>query len=117
MTIQTTIDLQTLDDLMLSIDVAVSFDDDDDGGCYDGSYLMLEYSGRGMYGDRCIGVVCADPVGLAIELGIELGRSVQSGRVSEEIAEAFQRPQIDSMGRSQIIYWPRLAATSEEVTA
>ena len=31
MTIQTTIDRYTLDDLMLSIDVAVSFDDDDDG--------------------------------------------------------------------------------------
>ena len=113
MTIQTTIDRYTLDDLMLSIDVEVPFD----GGYYDGSYLTLDYSGRGMYGDRCIGVVCADPVGLAVELGIELGRSVESGRVSEEIAEAFQRPQIDSMGRSQIIYWPRLAAASEEVTA
>lgn len=115
MTIQTTIDRYTLDNLMLSIDVEVPFDDDDDE--FYGSYLTPDYSGRGMYGDRCIGVVCADPTRLAVNLGIELGRCVLLGSISEEIAEAFQRPQIDSMGRSQIIYWPRLAAASEEVTA
>ena len=115
----TTIDRYTLDDLMLSIDVEVPFDEDGyyDGGDYGGSYLMLDYSGRGMYGGRCIGIVCDNPASVAVDLGLTIG--LRDGGVPEDVVEAFRRPRVDSMGRRQIIYWPSLAVASyaDEVAA
>jgi len=56
------------------------------------------YSGRAMYGDRCIGldITCA---GDLFGIGMELGRLVEGD---------LPDPIMDSMGRGFIAYWPTL---------
>ena len=57
-----------------------------------------DYSGRAMYGARCIGVVVDNP-GKLMLLGAELERM-------EESVEPFLRPRTDNMGYDMIVYWP-----------
>ena len=62
----------------------------------DGS-LYRGYSGRGMYGDECVGVVLeheGDVFRFATLLGLDL-------------AEALGSPKFDNMGLNIIAYWPR----------
>jgi hypothetical protein len=54
--------------------------------------VYREYSGRGMFGAKCLGVVCSDPT-TAIEEAASLN-----------IRGARQ----DNMGRDYIVYWPHL---------
>jgi hypothetical protein len=64
---------------------------------------IRNYSGRGMYGDECMAVVLdgdRDTFALFAALGIELDDD-------EAIPMARSACQ-DSMGRSIVIYWPRL---------
>lgn len=51
--------------------------------------LYTEYSGRGMYGKTCIGIVCDDPEDVIAEVGV-------------------RGAQMDSMGRRTIVYWPKV---------
>lgn len=59
--------------------------DDVDGEVYEG------YSGRGMYGKECIGVVCDNSVHC----------------IEKAAARGIMGAVVDSMGRQQIVYWPR----------
>ena len=52
-----------------------------------------DYSGRGMFGVQCVGVVCYDPVKV-IESAVEFG---------------FKGARYDSMGRQWIVYWPQIS--------
>jgi hypothetical protein len=56
-----------------------------------------DYSGRGMYGKTCLGIVCDNPIHI--------------------IEEAAQRgllgAKIDSMGQDSIVYWPCYNEESE----
>lgn len=59
--------------------------------------LREDYSGRGMYGKTCLGIVCENPIHI--------------------IEEAAQRgllgAKMDSMGRDSIVYWPHYNKDSE----
>lgn len=109
MTTTFTIDRYKLDDLMLSIDVDVPDDDDDFPFEPDGAYMMTGYSGRCMYGDRCVGIVCADPAETMFRLGVEIGGRLANDEIDQATADAFLRSSQDSMGLSSIVYFPRLA--------
>lgn len=50
------------------------------------------YSGRGMFGKKCLGVVCGDATA-AIEEAGSLG---------------LRGSRMDNMGRQYIVYWPHL---------
>lgn len=52
------------------------------------------YSGRGMYGVRCMGITTDNPDGL----------------VEEAAARGLRGARRDNMGLSTIVYWPRIEA-------
>lgn len=60
-----------------------------------------EYSGRGMYGDICHGIVTSSPLKV----------------VEQAAVMGLFGAEIDSMGRSSIVYWPRPKVTNEALEA
>lgn len=68
------------------------------------------YSGRGMFGEECVGIVLASE-GDLYELAFELGKEsacdseVNDGKIAAAIRKVG-RPLTDSMGRNIIAYWP-----------
>ncbi|MEK7414226.1 MAG: hypothetical protein AAB263_13005 [Planctomycetota bacterium] len=58
--------------------------------------LRLDYSGRGMFGAQCLGIVCDDPEDVIAEVGVKGART-------------------DSMGKSVIVYWPSITAPLDGV--
>lgn len=51
--------------------------------------LRTDYSGRGMFGKTCWGIVCDDPIDTITEVGIKGYKT-------------------DNMGYSVIVYWPNI---------
>lgn len=64
---------------------------------YDDSFY-LDYSGRGMFGKRCVGIVTAEP----------------SRIIEEAAARGIRGARTDSMGRSTIVYWPDISAPADD---
>ena len=57
-----------------------------------GGEVRKDYSGRGMFGVTCFGVVCRN-----------------AERAIEEAAErGIKGARVDSMGRDEIVYWPSI---------
>ena len=56
--------------------------------------VRRNYSGRGMYGKTCVGIVCESPVTAV--------KSAQSRGLSGALT--------DNMGRDYIVYWPTVQA-------
>ena len=54
--------------------------------------VRRDYSGRGMFGKTCVGIVCRRPI-MAIEFAAE--RGIRGAR-------------IDDMGLDSIVYWPAI---------
>lgn len=103
-----TLTLDELNDLMLSIDIEIDPDYGDD-------HVRTDYSGRSMFGERCIGIVCQNPTAVMFRLGIEVGKRIEaeSGDAGAhrwfDLSGAFEDARTDSMGRySEIVYFPRL---------
>jgi hypothetical protein len=66
----------------------------------DGS-VRTDYSGRGMYGDSCVGIVASD----LLELGAAIARIVEDDELREELVS---NSRTDSMGYDTIVYWTRV---------
>ena len=64
-----------------------------------GGDVRLDYSGRGLFGARCLGIVCEDPEEIILNA---LGRGLPRGKV-------------DSMGKRKIVYWPEIKAAMRSV--
>ena len=64
-----------------------------------GGEVRLDYSGRGMFGARCLGIVCEDSEEI---IRNALGRGLPRGKV-------------DSMGTRKIVYWPEIKAAMRSV--
>ena len=62
-----------------------------------GGEVRLDYSGRGMFGARCMGIVCEDSEQVILNA---LGRGLPRGKV-------------DSMGTRKIVYWPGIQAAGK----
>lgn len=61
---------------------------------YNGTVASVrKYSGRGMYGDQCVGVVVESLARGLWDLGAEFG-------------DELPAPSIDNMGTDYILYWP-----------
>jgi hypothetical protein len=67
----------------------------------DGS-TRTDYSGRGMYGNACVGIVASDLVEL-LELGAAIARVVEDEELRDEL---LSKSRTDSMGYDTIVYWP-----------
>lgn len=86
----TELDLAQGEAVVMAADMA-GIDIDDD--------LRRDYSGRGMYGDKCFGIVCGDR-----EYGaflVELAGD--DPELARELADSVKT---DSMGTRAIYYWP-----------
>lgn len=81
-----------------------------DTAALDYDAIRTDYSGRGMYGKECFGIV-VDTIGEAFAFAHALGVNDEEGKVGNWIGDAQQ----DSMGLSTIVYWPSVQI--EEVAA
>ena len=82
-------------DLLIDAVLRVGLDEDD---------LHPDYSGRGMYGEQCLGLVYPD-TGKLIEFVIAL---VQA---DEDTGDWLNRVKLDQMGLEGIAYWPGVQAS------
>lgn len=85
------------------------------------------YSGRGMFGRECVGVVCPNPIdvviGITENIAIELFEN--SGdenpelerEQAEEIFASLKECHIDNMGHDKIIYWPGIQYDRSKTTS
>lgn len=65
-----------------------------------------DYSGRNMYGKKCVGVVCGE--GKEFQLGVEAVAILGE----EKASELARNTKTDSMGRDMIVYWPNVTCTN-----
>lgn len=67
---------------------------------------VQSYSGRGMYGNTCLGISTDAPVGdLLADIILSVGTVTYT---RESFAEDFRRMQQDSMGMGTIYYFPHI---------
>lgn len=66
-----------------------------------------DYSGRGMFGSRCVGIVCDNPLSILLELFAFIVDS-DDGISGGEVQYALGEPEEDSMGTRNILYFPEL---------
>ena len=72
----------------------------------EGSF-RADYSGRGMYGDSCVGIVAHN----LLELGAVISRLVEDEELREEL---ISNSNTDSMGYDTIVYWTRVTCPDAE---
>lgn len=76
-------------------------------------FEMQEYSGRGMYGNKCVGFVTDSPIvlhGAICAILAEQGKDAEfDGNDFPEVAWFDLIPETDSMGRSSILYYRNLS--------
>ena len=74
------------------------------------------YSGRGMYGKQCVGVVVERETKL---LGVvaEMVAEATDDEDRDLLVGAFQRYEIDSLGRDSILYFPRVPWPEKQAAA
>lgn len=70
----------------------------------DGS-TRTDYSGRGMYGSTCVGIVASD----LLQLGAAIARVVEDN--DELRDELLSNSRTDSMGYDTIVYWTRVTCS------
>ncbi|MBF6332459.1 hypothetical protein [Nocardia transvalensis] len=70
----------------------------------------LNYSGRGMFGATCVGVVVerSGHAGLFVMALAEALADANDTSAFEEAAELFANQREDAMGLDTIVYWPNL---------
>ncbi len=73
--------------------------------------LRQDYSGRGMNGSNCIGIIVDSYYG-EYEIGRMVGRIAATNPDLVWIEEA--EPRFDSMGKDRIVYWPSISVESAE---
>lgn len=66
--------------------------------------LRANYSGRGMYGDECFGLVCDN--GELLNFAVELGARYERGEIDDP--DWISYVSMDAMGMGTIWYWPRV---------
>lgn len=71
--------------------------------------VRADYSGRGMFGDSCVGITTA-PHNL-LKLGAVISRLVEDEELRDEL---ISNSSTDSMGYDTIVYWGRVTCPDAE---
>lgn len=71
-----------------------------------GFEVYPNYSGRGMYGKKCVGVIFSDS--LALNVAMVTLELMSRGCNSREIERLFSSSATDSLGIREILYFPRI---------
>ena len=76
---------------------------------------LNSYSGRGMYGKRCVAI---ETDGSEANIIVALVRGVRDVSRDEadlnSLLEHIEDMQVDSMGRGIVVYWPNVEAPADE---
>lgn len=75
-----------------------------------GFAIRSDYSGRGMFGQECFGIV-ANSVGKVVA---SILRNIDDPDVIEEFSDVLENLHTDSMGKSSIFYFPNFRFGEEE---
>jgi len=77
----------------------------------DAQYEAFAYSGRGMYGDRCLAVTTDSPGGAAQAVLDVVQACAENGAAEDvlELVRLLRGSRTDSMGRDTVVYWPGLS--------
>ena len=76
--------------------------------CYDEGYDFLQdYSGRCMYGSRCVGLVCDNILETVCNLLVYIIDGDEELN-ADDVLSAIGYPKSDNMGRKYILYFPKL---------
>lgn len=70
-----------------------------------------DYSGRGMFGARCLGLVLprgVAPAAFMFRFGQALGSLDEGAPLSDDLKQALLNAHMDNMGRGSVIYWPQV---------
>lgn len=72
-----------------------------------GLKLITDYSGRGMYGDKCVGVCGSGSNAMAvISDAIKVAHlQLEDAHQFNEFVDAIMNFKTDSLGRGKIVYW------------
>ena len=73
------------------------------------------YSGRSMYGKRCIAVNVENSGMFLVDLMAEVFDKIEGGS-RERFVDALRNVKTDSMGHDEVVYWPRLEFPEEVET-
>lgn len=78
--------------------------------CESAGFRPYAYSGRGMYGAKCLGFDCRNPVKAALELANSLTSEVEDlGALDDVLTDLASGAKWDSMGRDYVIYFEDVA--------
>ena len=72
------------------------------------AYEVRDYSGRGMFGKRCLAVTCDNPSGWIAEVFLYLAENKTPYEEIIQVAEILKDSRTDTMGHASIIYWPAI---------
>ena len=74
------------------------------------------YSGRGMYGRSCVGIVTDDAMEVLVDLTLAICEFAEDEGVghADSSSGMFGRISTDNMGRSEIVYFPEIEWTGKE---
>lgn len=83
-----------------------------------GEHMRADYSGRGMWGEECLGYTGPEPMLFALDLACVLAERDGDGQdmdtVRQVLVDTVGHPVTDSMGLGTIVhYWPNIAVTDE----
>jgi hypothetical protein len=72
--------------------------------------VRRDYSGRGMLGQTCVGVVTDAPTEVGVRLvGAALDDFIEEpDLIVAEVARVMHGARTDDMGKSTVVYWPEL---------
>lgn len=73
------------------------------------AYEVHSYSGRGMFGNRCLAVTCDNPSGWIAEVFLYLAENKTPYEEIAKVAEILKDSRTDSLGRASVVYWPAIS--------
>jgi hypothetical protein len=79
-----------------------------------GEFSVREYSGRSMYGKKCLAVVTGRDSVHSFELGVRVGRAAALSSDFCDVEDAMLDTKEDSMGLGSVIYWPHVPYVKDD---
>lgn len=96
------ITLDQLDNIAMSVDIDIEAE------------VWVDYSGRGMYGQTCLGYTGGSLVTFVAALALQIATSDASAWDLIETIGEIGDGQQDSMGTGRIVYWPHIVVDDAE---
>jgi hypothetical protein len=76
-------------------------------------WSVCEYSGRGMFGQTCLGVTVDDPVCFLWQLHFDIQDTLDEDE-ELKLEAGFKSVKWDQMGHDFIVYWPYISYEDKE---